>query len=214
MEEPPGMTKLNFFRGLAIIYAVGLVSHLILPLRPLMIRITPYVLVITGGIVLIPLIRDRNWRTLAWLLTAGLLTFFIEVAGVATGKIFGAYSYTDILGTQVLGVPPLIGFNWMLVLFGSINFAQSISRRTFLTLAIATLCTTLFDYVMEPVAVSLNYWQWHHDTFPMRNYAVWAILSCTLCGLYLILRCDARRSLPAFYFGVQFVYFLILNLII
>jgi putative membrane protein len=215
MEGPPGIIKkLNFFRGLAIIYAVGLAGHLISPLRPLMLAITPYVLVITGGIVLVPVITDRNWRTLSWLLVAGLITFFIEVAGVAMGNIFGAYSYTDILGVQIFGVPPLIGFNWMLVLFGSISLAQIISQRAALRIAIATLCPPLFDFVMEPVAVAFNYWGWDTGTPPLQNYIVWGVISGILCSVYLLLRCNARRSLPAFYLGIQFIYFTILNFIV
>jgi len=215
MEGPPGIiTRLNFFRGLAIIYAVGLAGHLIPPLRPLMVAITPYVLLITGGIILLPVISSRNWRTLVWLLLAGLATFFIEVAGVATGKIFGNYAYTDILGAPLFGVPPLIGFNWMLVLFGSINLAQIISRRTPLTIAVATLCAPLFDYVMEPVAVAFHYWQWYTGTPPLQNYIVWGVISGILCSAYLLLRCSAQRALPAFYLGVQFVYFTILYFIV
>jgi putative membrane protein len=215
MEGPSGIiSRLNFFRGLAIIYAVGLVGHLIPSLRPLMLAMTPYVLVITGGIVLVPVIREGNWRVLAWFCGAGLITIFIEVVGVATGKIFGAYSYTHVLGFQVFGVPPLIGFNWMLVLFGSISLAQIISQRTALQIAIATLCAPLFDYVMEPVAVAFNYWQWHTGTPPLQNYIVWAVISGIVCSLYLLFRCNAQRPLPAFYLGIQFCYFAILNVIV
>ena len=215
MEGPPGIiSRLNFFRGLAIIYAVGLVGHLIPPLRPLMLAITPYVLVITGGIVLVPVIRDRQWRTLSWLLAAGVITFFIEVVGVATGKIFGSYAYTDTLGAQVFGVPPLIGFNWMLVLFGSISLAQIISHRTAIRIAIATLCAPLFDFVMEPVAVALHYWQWDTGTPPLQNYIVWGVISGILCSLFLLFRCNTKKPLPTFYLGIQFVYFTILNFIV
>jgi putative membrane protein len=215
MEGPSNIiNKLNFFRGLTIIYAVGFLGHLILPLRPLMLTMTPYVLLIAGGIVLLPVIRDKNWRTIAWLLAAGIVTFFVEVAGVTTGKIFGQYSYTNILGTHLFGVPPLIGFNWMLVLFGSVNLAQIISRRRPLTIAIAALCAPLFDYTMEPVAISLQYWQWQTGTPPVQNYIVWGVISAILCSVYVLLRCSTQRALPTFYLGVQFVFFSILNFIV
>jgi putative membrane protein len=215
MERPPGIIKgMNFYRGLVIIYAVGLAGHLIPPLRPLMLAITPYVLLITGGIVLLPVIGSRNWRTFAWLLAAGLITFVIEIAGVATGKIFGEYHYTEILGPQLFGVPLLIGFNWMLVLFGSINLAQLISQRTPLIILIATLCAPLFDYVLEPIALTFQYWQWHGGTAPLRNYIVWGVISGILCSVYILIRCHAQRRLPAFYLIVQFVYFAILNVIV
>ncbi|MBN1255734.1 MAG: carotenoid biosynthesis protein [Deltaproteobacteria bacterium] len=215
MEGPPGIiARLNFFRGLAIIYAVGLAGHLITPLRPLMLAITPYVLLITGGIVLVPVIKERNWRVFAWLLGAGVITFFIEVVGVSTGKIFGSYSYTDVLGARVLGVPPLIGFNWMLVLFGCGNLAQIISQRAALRIAIAILCAPLFDYVMEPVAVAFNYWGWQGGAPPMQNYIIWGLISGVMCSLYLLFRCNTQKALPAYYLAIQLAYFFILKFIV
>ena len=215
MEGPSGIiTRLNFFRGLAIIYAVGVVGHLITPLRPLMLAMTPYVLLITGGVVLVPVIREGNWRVLAWLFVAGLITYFIEVAGIATGKIFGDYSYTDVLGARFLGVPPLIGFNWMIVLFGCVSLAQIITKRPSLQVAIATLCAPLFDYAMEPVAIAFNYWGWQGGAPTVHNYIVWGAISGVMCSVYLLLRCNTQKALPAYYLGVQLCYFAILNVVV
>jgi uncharacterized membrane protein len=102
----------------------------------------------------------------------------------------------------------------MLVLFGSINLAQIISQRKALAISIATLCAPLFDFAMEPVAVTLHYWQWHTGSPPLQNYMVWGAISGVLCSVYLVLRCSAQRVLPAFYIGIQFIYFAILNVII
>jgi len=215
MEGPAGIIdRLNFFRGLAIFYGVGVVGHLITPLRPLMLAMTPYVLFITGGVVLVPVIREGNRRVLAWLLGAGLVTYFIEVAGVATGKIFGSYSYSDVLGAQVFGVPPMIGFNWMIVLFGCISLAQIITKRASIQIAIATLCAPLFDYVMEPVAIAFNYWEWQGGAPPVQNYIVWGVISGVLSSVYVLLRCNTQKALPAYYLGIQFCYFAILNFIV
>jgi putative membrane protein len=172
------------------------------------------VILITGGIVLVPVILEKNWRTVSWLSAVGLITFFIEVVGVATGKIFGPYAYSDILGAQLFGVPPLIGFNWMLVLFGSINLAERISQHVVPKISIAVLCPPLFDYVMEPVAIALNYWQWHTGAPPLQNYMVWGAISGMFCSGYLLLRCSTHSRLPAFYLGIQFAYFAILNVMV
>ena len=53
-----------------------------------------------------------------------LVGFFIEVVGVHTGIIFGKYWYGETLGTKVLGVPLVIGANWLLLIYCSATFTQ------------------------------------------------------------------------------------------
>ena len=54
-------------------------------------------------------------------LNAALIIFFIgmisEILGVNYGLIFGDYVYLDNLGFKVLGVPVLIGVNWIILTF-------------------------------------------------------------------------------------------------
>ena len=108
----------------------------------------------------------------------------------------------------------MIGFNWMIVLFGCVSLAQIISQRATLQVAIATLCAPLFDYVMEPVAVAFNYWEWQGGVPPVQNYIVWGVISGVMCSVYLLLRCSTKKALPAYYLGIQFGYFAILNAVV
>lgn len=40
-----------------------------------------------------------------------------EIIGVNTGLLFGNYSYGNNLGPKIVGVPPIIGINWIVLIF-------------------------------------------------------------------------------------------------
>ena len=80
-----------------IIFTVGIAGHLSETLKPVMITLTPYILIITGLLVLIfsKVLSDKKF--LIWFLVSYLITFILEIAGVRTGLIFGEYKYGDVL---------------------------------------------------------------------------------------------------------------------
>jgi putative membrane protein len=55
-----------------------------------------------------------GWRNIiAFSLITIIISFTSEAIGVATGLIFGAYHYTDLLGPKLLGVPPMIQIGYL-----------------------------------------------------------------------------------------------------
>ena len=46
-----------------------------------------------------------------------LLVLPLNITGANTGLIFGNYTYGNILGMKVLGVPLIIGLNWFIVMY-------------------------------------------------------------------------------------------------
>ncbi|MFC2081423.1 carotenoid biosynthesis protein, partial [Bacteroidota bacterium] len=64
--------------------------------------------------------QPRNMRF--WQITSlvAVLGFGIEVAGIKTGFIFGAYRYGGILGPKIAEVPIIMGVNWVLMVYGSV----------------------------------------------------------------------------------------------
>lgn len=69
----------------------------------------------------------------------------------------------------------------------------------------------LFDFVMEPVAVSLSYWTWHAASIPWQNYLAWfAIAALSALGFHLF-RLRVETKLPLAYVAIQLVFFLVLR---
>ena len=143
-----------------------------------------------------------------------MLTFFAEVVGVKSGLIFGNYNYGTVLGFKILEVPLIIGINWMLIMLGSISLAKSCTKNMYVLALVAGLISVLFDIILEPVAISLGYWQWSTVSPPLSNYYSWFIIVFLLAILYGKLKVEANSTLPRFYLFVQTVFFLSLNVIL
>jgi len=199
---------------IALMYAIGLLAHLFFPTLPWMLRLTPFVLFMLGLIALFPVIQEKQPKIWLWCIFTYLFTFFLEVIGLATGGIFGPYIYGDTLGFQLWGVPAVIGFNWLLVILGSVNFANQLVKHTLLSTFLVGVLTVVFDYVMEPIAVKLNYWRWYTAFIPVENYIAWFLVAFFTAGIYNWGKLKIHTKLPMMYFLIQFLFFLFLRFLL
>jgi uncharacterized membrane protein len=116
-----------------------------------------------------------------------LVGLLCELIGLRTGWPFGPYRYTgewkpSVLVPTIGPFPVLLPFAWVLVVCASTFSVQTLSRRTLVCIAAATLATTL-DLVMEGVlAGKLQYWKWGSSgplpgNSPLSNSISWFALS-------------------------------------
>ena len=175
---------------LAVLFAVGTAGHLVAHTLPWMLVLTPGFLLLTSGAVAVPSLAADGRRFALWAAGAYALTFAAEAVGVATGAVFGAYVYGPTLGWKLLGVPLIVAFNWVLVVNGAICLAGRIlpsragaHRRIALPL-LAGAISVAFDWVMEPVAIRLDYWTWAGGVIPLQNYAAWFVLAAALAAFH------------------------------
>ncbi len=213
--------------ALLIAFGGGVLAHGWSGLRPFALTITPALLLLTNAAVLLAVLDDERARRLRWWCAgAWALTVALEIVGVATGRIFGAYHYGATLRGQVAGVPLLIGLNWVTLLLGALALTERAwpaapptgleptSRLVGRATAAAGLLTG-FDWVMEPVAVRLDYWQWHAwPHIPGQNYVAWFGIALGLAGVLVGLKLRVRTSLAAAYFGIQLGFFVLLRLVL
>ncbi len=198
---------------LGCLYLVGILSHLWPPTRALMAAMTPYFLLATGAAALIlSLPKERRGAFLSWVLLSYIVTFALEAIGVATGKVFGAYDYGPVLGAHVLSVPPVIGFNWVMIILA---FAGAFTRlpggRIYGPL-LAAAAATGFDWIMEPVAIGLGYWTWEGGDIPFQNYAAWFLIALAMSAAYALLGLKSRRRAPLILAGAQVAFFGVLRI--
>lgn len=194
-------------------YAVGAIGHILDRTYPYMIVLTPFVLLVFGIAVLINT-TGYNPKFLLWCLAAYLFTFSIEVLGVHTGKIFGQYHYGDTLGIKLLGVPLVIGFNWVIVVLGAIALAKKISRNTFCSSLLAALFTVGFDIPLEIVAVNLDYWHWPGGFVPLQNYIAWFVVALIVALSFDYLKLQTKSRAIIHYFLIQFIFFFVIDILI
>jgi putative membrane protein len=191
-----------------------------------MLELTPFTLLIFGGLVLIWSAPEGGSRLLLWGGSTYLVTVVLEALGVATGFIFGPYHYGGVLGPSLFAVPLVIGFNWVLVVFGAVRLSAMLTNAPLMASVISALTAVVFDYVLEPVAVRLGYWTWQPGGYtttvvpaltgaagtavPVRNFVAWFVIAFAASLVYHGMHVRVRSRLPVYYLGVQFVFFLIL----
>ena len=64
------------------------------------------------------------------------------------------------------------------------------AREALAAVLLAAALATAFDFVLEPVAVRLDYWRWRDGVIPLQNYAAWFLTA----GLVAILHPRLERS--------------------
>ncbi len=142
-----------------------------------------------------------------------VLGFVVEWVGINTGVLFGDYTYGAVLGPKMGGVPLIIGINWVIVLAGTCSLCDRPgvpSRQKIIT---AALLATAFDWLIEPVAVKLDYWTWDDGHIPFFNYASWAGVSLVIASGWYRLKLRANHFAVALLW-IQAVFFAILRLVL
>lgn len=176
----------------------------------------------------------RNLGFLLFMAVAFVSGMAAESVGVNTGRLFGDYVYGTVLGPQILGVPLIIGFNWFMVVFAAASATGLLMERLesrletlgmewvrmglvrSLSHALLTaLAATVFDWVMEPVAVKLGFWAWTEGAgIPLLNYVCWFALAFLLASVARLFRVDTRNLFAANLFLVQLMFFTVLRFLL
>lgn len=192
-------------------FLVGVGGHTHPSLRPLMLVLTPYLLLVFGCIALGMAIKDRGLSVLWWAIPTFLATFGLEVLGVSTGLVFGPYEYGDVLGKNILSVPPIIGFNWVLVVLGASTFARRLFKTSngALPAVVAALICVLFDFIMEPLAIRLGYWRWFGPSIPVKNYMAWFLIAYAATLPTWLIRKPGTSIFLEGYILIQALFFLL-----
>lgn len=194
-----------------IVFLMGLAGHFLDNYLDLMLVLTPFVLLITGTAALILSGEIKSIKFIVWFVAMYLFTLSVEIAGVITGNIFGEYTYGNVLGYKFAGVPLIIGFNWLLVILGVFAISNNLFKNKFLIIIASALLAVLFDYIIEPVAMNLNYWQWEMNTVPVQNYFAWFIVSLIALISLMYFNIKIHSKIFIHYFICLIIFFLILN---
>lgn len=209
-----------------LFHAIGLAGKLIFK-SDFIIGATPLNLLLSFAL-LIWTQKEKNRFFYLFIVITFLTGFIAEVIGVNTGVLFGNYSYGNPLGFKWLQVPLVIGINWIIIIYccgisitsllGTItrqaNEQMPATSNTLKMLSVITDGATLaviFDWIMEPVAVKLGFWQWDENIIPVFNYACWFFISLLLLGLFHWCRFSKQNKFAVNLLLIQFLFFLILR---
>lgn len=135
----------------------------------------------------------RGRRGGAAVAAAGGIGFLAELSGVATGRPFGGYSYSDRLGPRVHGVPVLAAAAWALMARPAWVAAGHVSRRARVPVAAAAL--TGWDLFLDPRMAAEGYWTWdatgRYEGIPASNFAGWFATGLAVFAVFAALDREA-----------------------
>jgi len=175
---------------LLLTYLSGAIGLSIPNFRPFFLQLVPFNLLLSFSILIAYHSTKINLRFIFISSIIVLLTFLAEIIGVNTGEIFGLYSYGNSLGIKLWNTPPIIGINWFILIYTSsvtVRFIHMIWLRSI----VVALIMLLFDIIMEPVAIRLDFWTWQQNQIPLQNYVAWFMISFVMSLLF-------NYSLPRF----------------
>lgn len=206
--------ELGFSLFLTSMYLGGL-AGIGLPIHPDFVYLTPFNLLASLAIVL--WFHEKWDRALGTFLLICLLTgFFVEVVGVQTGLIFGAYEYGEVLGWKIWGTPIIIGVNWALLVYASAAsiqyFLPNLAR--WLKISLGAFVMVVLDVLIEPIAIQLQFWTWGAVEVPIQNYIAWFLVALPLQAIFYALLGELTNKVAIVLFILQFVFFGALHFLI
>ena len=177
--------------------------ELFITLVPLHLMLMLLLMIISG--------YDGSRNFLVFALIVYLAGFLVEVAGVNTGLIFGSYTYGRTLGFQIWQTPLLIGANWLILVYttGVVLTAYNFNKYVFAFFGALVLVG--IDFLIEPVAIKYDYWNWAGGVIPLQNYLGWFVVAFAMFLFFKKMTFRKQNSAAIVLFVAQICFFIILN---
>jgi bisanhydrobacterioruberin hydratase len=194
-----------------IIYTVGAAGLAITTTRSLFISMMPFTLILTT--VLMFWRHDSfTFRQVMIFVLIALLGLGIEMVGVWSGLIFGSYSYGYALGWKMAGTPLVIGLNWLMLIYAVYAILLRMGWRPLMAVPAGAFLMLLYDFIMEPVAMKLDMWDWQGGIIPLQNYIAWFIISAVMLAIFYISGIKYTNKTAPYLFFIHMGFFLFLNI--
>ena len=205
----------EMIRRIAVIYAVGVAGFIIPFTHRYFMLLTPLVLLLSLAL-LIWYDRDRRkggqLNRIVFYLFVFTAGFLVEMWGVNTGALFGSYLYGSSLGPKIYGTPPLIGLNWVLMIYLTSAIFTTQRRNMLNGIVWPSLLMVGYDLIMEQVAPKMDMWSWQNEIVPLQNYLMWGVLAVTFHTVRHAMRVRDRNTMALPLFVVQTLFFLLIML--
>lgn len=224
------INKINTSTFLALLFHVsGLIGILFSPYKEWFIQNTPVNLLVMAVLLLWNQHKINRYLILFFAITfsVGMIT---EIIGVNTGFLFGNYAYGSVLGFKIVGVPLLIGLNWFVVIYCCIVImeqmhqwvkvkyealgqpAMSVKLEHISIIVDGAMMAAFFDWIMEPAAIKLGFWQWNGVSIPLYNYLCWFVIAAMLIGVSRKITIPKRNDFAVHLLIIQALFFLTLRI--
>lgn len=212
VTENSSRTNIKVIIAIAVIiilHGVGLVGLSLPEYRDWFLSMTPAQLLTSLVIILL---FHRGWSDSFPIFAAAAfwIGFGAELIGIHTGYLFGDYVYGPTLGPKLWEVPIIIGVNWFILSYLTGLAFQKIPNDYYAAFLGATAMTAI-DYILEPVAVSLDFWYWKFDIIPVGNYLGWFFIAYLIHLIFRKAKFEKQNPIALPLLLTLILFFTILN---
>jgi putative membrane protein len=155
-----------------------------------------------------------NRKFLIYVASVFVLGFVAEYFGVVSGVIFGQYFYGQGLGYSILGIPVIIGANWLMLSYSASNtmhwFLKSMKSsfaKKVVSVIGASLLMVFVDLFMEICAPFFDFWYFKNRIAPFQNYVAWFCLAIMFNFFYEICCKPDINRVAVILFLLQLLFF-------
>jgi putative membrane protein len=158
--------------------------------------------------------NELNNKNILSALSIFLIGMIAEILGVNYGIIFGEYEYLDNLGLKVLGVPILIGIQWILLTFITGSFSSYLFNKSKIKAIIfGAILMVVLDILIEPVAPEMGFWVFSSLKAPIQNYIAWFIIGIPVQILFQYGIDKKEKTFSFHLLIIQFLFFGMINIL-
>ena len=148
-------------------------------------------------------------------LKSAFLIFFVgmisEILGVNYGLIFGDYVYLDNLGVKILGVPLLIGVNWIILTFITGSLSSFVFKNKYFSILMGAILMIALDLLIEPVAPLLGFWIFDLPEVPLQNYIGWFVIGLITQVIFQLKIVEKEFTFSTHLLIINAIFFAFLN---
>jgi putative membrane protein len=198
---------------LLLFYFFGLLGMSFVQYRDFFLPLTPFNLLLTL-VVFYKINQDYSNKFLILSFLIFLIGFSVEAIGVATGVLFGNYAYGAPFGFKFFETPIMIGVNWLFLALSTYGVVQYFTNKALWLILLPPVLMTSLDFLVEPVAMKLDFWNWENEIIPLQNYLMWFITSIFIHGLIYFFRPKINPKISFIIIGTQLLFFGILSLVL
>ncbi len=189
---------------------------------------TPINLLLMFGLLLYTQ-QKINFHFILFAIVCFVVGIWVEIIGTSTGILFGKYAYGKTLGLSFKDVPLVIGINWFIIMYccgvtvhkvlerlsaklETMTGAPSPAVQFFSVVTDGAMLAVFFDWIMEPAAIKLGYWQWMGDEgIPMYNYICWFVISMALIAVFSLLKFSKQNNFAVNLLMIMTMFFMLIR---
>lgn len=211
------MTKIKverekvFFSILIVFYTIGLIGMYIPSLRTQILPLSSLNLYLTF-VILVLAAQQKKTNFFAGFICIYVLAMLSEWIGVHTHFLYGNYKYGPNLGLKIFEVPFVIGINWFILVVGTSSLLASFKWHVWTKIIIGAMLMTIFDWILEPIAVQNGYWSWHENQIPIFNYISWFFVSLLGHWIYYQFKLNQKNNTHTSILLIMTLFFILLHL--